>query len=126
MDRNGGGDSMSTAVDTLQTIREQAAQRFEQLGWPTPRQEEWKFTNVAPIAQRQWKLADCAPAAVDTHGASMAGRAVVELVFVNGWLAARHGDAGPIVRSLRSRHPDPERSDGKGSLHPGSLAVGAG
>src|SRR5439155_1347017 len=42
-----------------------------------------------------------APAAVDTHGMSMSGRAAVEMVFVNGRLAVRHGDAGPIVRSLR-------------------------
>jgi len=92
---------MSAAVDTIQTIREQAAQRFAQLGWPTPRQEEWKFTSVAPIAQREWKLADSAPASFDTAGASLSGRAAVELVFVNGWLAARHGDAGRIVRTLR-------------------------
>lgn len=92
---------MTTALDTLQVIREQAAQRFAQLGWPTPRLEEWKFTNVAPIAQREWKLADGPPAAINTHGASLAGRAAVELVFVDGWLAAKHGDAGTLVRSIR-------------------------
>ncbi|HEV8658026.1 MAG TPA: hypothetical protein VGS96_05305, partial [Thermoanaerobaculia bacterium] len=37
---------MKTAVD----IREEAAERFEALGYPTTRQEEWKYTNVAPIA----------------------------------------------------------------------------
>jgi len=84
-----------TAVDTRTTIREQAAQRFEQLGWPTPRQEEWRYTNVAPIAKVEWQ----APSPVlgqagapDLHEASMRGRALVELVFVNGCFVERNGD----------------------------------
>jgi len=36
-------------------IREQAAQRFEQLGWPTPRLEEWKYTNLGPVQRAEWK-----------------------------------------------------------------------
>jgi hypothetical protein len=43
---------MSTVVDpgTLQRVREQAALRFEKLGWPTPRLEAWKYTNLAAVA----------------------------------------------------------------------------
>jgi Fe-S cluster assembly protein SufD len=79
-----------TAVDTLSTIREQAAQRFAQLGWPTPRQEEWRYTNVAPIAKVDWKTG-AIPARVPVE-LSMRGRAVVELIFVNGQFVERSGD----------------------------------
>jgi Fe-S cluster assembly protein SufD len=88
---------MSTAVDTL-TIRDQAAQRFEQLGWPTPRQEEWKYTNVGPIARTQWRTG--APPVQTGEGARppLEGdafryhdRAAAELVFVNGHLVEQTG-----------------------------------
>ncbi len=39
----------------VSTIREEAAERFRTLGWPTTRQEEWKYTNVAPIAKVNWR-----------------------------------------------------------------------
>jgi Fe-S cluster assembly protein SufD len=34
-----------------QTLRETAFQRFTELGFPTTHDEEWRFTNVAPIAR---------------------------------------------------------------------------
>jgi hypothetical protein len=34
----------------LQDLRDRAAARFTALGFPTVRDEEWRFTNVAPIA----------------------------------------------------------------------------
>jgi Fe-S cluster assembly protein SufD len=88
-----------TAVDTLSTIREQAAQRFGQLGWPTPRQEEWKYTNVAPIAKVDWKSAvgQQAPAPVDLRQP----RALIELVFVNGKFIEQSGDGAPGLHVSR-------------------------
>ena len=35
----------------LQELREAAFQRFTELGFPTTHDEEWRFTNVAPIAR---------------------------------------------------------------------------
>jgi Fe-S cluster assembly protein SufD len=72
-------------AEWLAEIREQAAQRFAQLGWPTTQLEEWKFTSLTPISRVAWRFAD-GPAAVDTRGASLRDRAAAELVFVNGWL----------------------------------------
>jgi Fe-S cluster assembly protein SufD len=81
-----------TAVDTLTTIREQAAQRFAQLGWPTPRQEEWRYTNVAPIAKIDWQSPVGQQAPSPVPETSMKGRALVELIFVNGQFVERSGD----------------------------------
>ena len=35
----------------LRKLREQGAQRFESVGFPTTREEDWKYTSVAPIAE---------------------------------------------------------------------------
>ncbi len=84
---------MTTALFPT-TIREQAAQRFEQLGWPTPRQEEWKYTNVAPITKIDWK--DVRQSPVGSVGQAGAPdlhmpRALVELTFVNGVFVSQTG-----------------------------------
>lgn len=42
----------------LRTARAAAFGRFLERGFPTTRDEEWKFTNVAPIAQIDWKRAE--------------------------------------------------------------------
>ena len=69
------------------SIREEAAERFRELGYPTTRIEEWKYTNVSPIAKVQWSAArpGTASAAQDPRYAN----AIAELVFVNGQLVAR-------------------------------------
>ncbi len=38
----------------LQQLRESAFQRFAELGFPTTHDEEWRFTNVSPIARHPW------------------------------------------------------------------------
>ena len=75
-------------AEWLAEIREQAAQRFVQLGWPTTKLEEWKFTNVAPISRVGWRFADRS-SGLDIRGASLRDQAAAELVFVNGWLVER-------------------------------------
>jgi Fe-S cluster assembly protein SufD len=91
-------------VQVLDSIREQAAQRFEQLGWPTPRMESWKYTNLAPVAKVKWKnvatgfspLSDGLKAVT-----TFAGRASVELVFTNGRFTETNGTAPDGLRIVR-------------------------
>src|SRR3989475_5371740 len=40
----------------LKEMREAAITRFAQLGFPTTKQEEWRFTSVAPIAETTFTL----------------------------------------------------------------------
>jgi Fe-S cluster assembly protein SufD len=49
----------------LADIRKRAAEQFEAHGFPTTSEEEWRFTNVAPIAKAQFPTA--APS-VNGHG----------------------------------------------------------
>jgi Fe-S cluster assembly protein SufD len=41
----------------VQELRNDAFQRFSQLGFPTTHDEEWRFTNVAPIARADFRIA---------------------------------------------------------------------
>lgn len=41
----------------LQNLRENAFEYFTENGFPTPQNEEWKYTNVAPIAREDWSAA---------------------------------------------------------------------
>jgi Fe-S cluster assembly protein SufD len=80
-------------VSWLARLRENAMARFEELGFPTVKDEEWKYTNVAPIVRAG--LVPLAPLAVKaTSGQSteeyasfgVAEAASSQLVFVNGRL----------------------------------------
>jgi Fe-S cluster assembly protein SufD len=48
---------MATATSEMADIRKRAAERFEAHGFPTTREEEWRFTNVAPIAKSRFPTA---------------------------------------------------------------------
>jgi Fe-S cluster assembly protein SufD len=72
----------------LRALRRSAVGAFQRTGFPTTRDEEWRFTNVTPIADTVF-----APAPVAAVSASDAARFIVPgvdgpvLVFVNGQFA---------------------------------------
>jgi len=92
----------------LAPLRRAALTCFEELGFPTIRDEEWRFTNIAPIASTPFAPARACKASFD--GATLArlcadGLGYCSLVFVNGLFDAarsRTGDlpAGTVVCSL--------------------------
>ena len=66
-------------------LRESAWQHFERQGFPTLRQEEWRFTNVAPVGKTAFRR----PVAVDREKLAAGVEAfrlagTIELVFVDG------------------------------------------
>ena len=40
----------------LRSLREKAFAFFEANGFPTPRNEDWKYTNVAPVVSGKWEV----------------------------------------------------------------------
>lgn len=50
-------ESTGTAASWLNRLRESALDRFQQLGLPTVRDEEWKYTSPAQIAKTTYELA---------------------------------------------------------------------
>ena len=66
-------------------LRAKAWEHFERQGFPTLRQEEWRFTNVAPVGKtlfRRPAAVDRAQLAAGVDAFRLAG--TVELVFVDG------------------------------------------
>ncbi|HEX8071045.1 MAG TPA: Fe-S cluster assembly protein SufD [Pyrinomonadaceae bacterium] len=82
------------APDWLTRLRADAFARFEQTGFPTTDEEDWKYTNVAPVARAPFTLAGttdepAADATAESAAHALAARAYAEaarsrLVFVNG------------------------------------------
>ena len=71
----------------IHQIRKAAISRFSELGFPTTRLEEWKYTNVAPIAKTRFKRAECEVNGLMAEAlarATLGESACAQLVFVNG------------------------------------------
>ena len=69
----------------LQDLRERGASRFTALGFPTVRDEEWRFTNVTPVTSGEFRPADGAAPVTETQLASLLyADAPYRLVIVNG------------------------------------------
>jgi len=72
----------------LTSRRAAAAQTLQAEGFPTTRDEEFRFTNVAPIAAKAYPAADVPPARASLDAlraeATVPGLDAHEIVFVNG------------------------------------------
>ncbi len=93
--------------DWLRGLRQSAAARFAEVGFPTRRDEEWRFTNVSPIAEIPFKLATregsrLTPEALRAF--TYEGMGGTQLVFVNGHfdpaLSSQTFPVGVVVSSL--------------------------
>jgi Fe-S cluster assembly protein SufD len=66
----------------LRKLRSNGLERFKQLGWPTPRNEDWKFTSLSTLAGIPFEPAS--PAAIDGGMLPVVPEYALRLVFVNG------------------------------------------
>jgi Fe-S cluster assembly protein SufD len=123
------------APDWLQSLRAHGMARFESLGFPTTKNEDWHFTSVAPITEQTFRAAMTSKAGVSSEGstAGMVARADLQrftfgqpawhsLVFVNGEFCenlSSFAGLGERVRvsglanAIRSGVGRPERHLGK-------------
>jgi Fe-S cluster assembly protein SufD len=91
---------------SVHALRRLAVERFAALGFPTNRQEEWRQTNVSPIAKGTFVRPESDPNAVDPRVAEpFLFDAAARLVFVDGRFSARLSSVsqlpeGTIVASL--------------------------
>lgn len=68
----------------LRNLRESAFSRFCEVGFPTTHDEDWRFTNVSPIAKTSFELSrDATVTKQEVEPFGVAGRGC-QLVFVNG------------------------------------------
>jgi len=81
----------------LQDLRARAAARFGEVGFPTVRQEDWRFTSVAPIADTAFRIGDGVP----TNAADLVRRvsfpgAAARLVVLNGRFSPELSSLGDL------------------------------
>src|SRR5258706_974520 len=83
--------------ERVRRIRAQAAERFNTLGWPTTRLEEWKYTSLTPLTSIDWKADQRLPDD-KTYPSPFGDKPVAELMFINGTLYANRA-------TLANEHP---------------------
>src|SRR5688500_3247336 len=72
-------------VEWLDKLRSTAMERFSELGFPSVKDEEWKYTNVAPIARMSMQP-KAASADLELANFEVPEAIESQLVFVNGKL----------------------------------------
>lgn len=93
-----------TEPEWLGAMRRSGISRFEQLGFPTTKNEDWHFTNIAPLAEGDFR-----PTAVRANGSSVTAEDIEPflfagdwqtLVFVNGHFAPELSQGGTISEKV--------------------------
>jgi Fe-S cluster assembly protein SufD len=87
----------------LQDLRARAATSFASLGFPTVRDEEWRFTNIAPIASAEFKPAgdDASRATEEELAGYLYSDAAHRIVIVNGRFSAELSRAMDLPAGVR-------------------------
>lgn len=97
-------DARWSGDDPLIALRRAALEQFLSAGFPTQRQERWKYTNLRRLESRAFSLAE--PAALDAKQPEWLAHAGLRIVFVNGhWmpgLSSQHAlQPGVTVLTLK-------------------------
>ncbi|MDX1382913.1 MAG: Fe-S cluster assembly protein SufD [Thermoanaerobaculia bacterium] len=87
--------------DDLGRLRGDGAQAFSAHGFPTVREEEWRFTNVAPLARRGFPPVAEGGSVDAATVAAMSYEGFDRLVFVDGRLAVEHCRLGDLPDRVR-------------------------
>jgi Fe-S cluster assembly protein SufD len=87
----------------LAPVRERALGRFRALGFPTTRDEDWKYTSTAPISEADWLLLREPGGEVTREDvdALALDASWTTLVFVNGRYAPELSRTGGLADGLR-------------------------
>ena len=88
----------------LERIRKAALDCFSELGFPSPGQEEWKYTDVAPIQRTPFEPARYEPEGVTTEGLNELAFGDLQcprLVFLNGHYSAELSSLEGLPETVR-------------------------
>ena len=99
------GAEQARRPEWLRGLRERGFARFCEVGFPTTRQEDWRFTNVNAIAQTPFQLARDARLSGAIYGDTLEAcripGAACQLVFVNGRFAPELSDLSGLPPGVR-------------------------
>ena len=85
----------------LQDLRDRGAARFSALGFPTVRDEEWRFTNISPIANAEFVPASDARVKDDDLKDVAYSEATNRIVVVNGRFSAELSRVNGLPQGTR-------------------------
>ena len=97
------GATTADGPEWLDPLRRTAIERFAATGFPTSRDEEWRFTPVAPIAQGRWRQAAGSRQAVTPSQLAPFVFGHPEwstLVFVDGTYSQELSSAGALPKGV--------------------------
>src|SRR5687767_2677387 len=85
------------AQDSLATKRENAFKVFSKFGIPATKHEEWKYTRISPLFNKEYDFPSTTPSAdINLDAIRLPGHQQAnELVFVNGVFSVAHS----VIRS---------------------------
>jgi Fe-S cluster assembly protein SufD len=116
------GANASRQPAWLRGLRERGFARFCEVGFPTTKNEDWRFTNVNAIAQTPFQLAHDARRSEatysDTLDACRIPGAACQLVFLNGRFASELSDLGNLPPGVRVGSLAQSIAQDAGSLEP--------
>ncbi|HEX7794644.1 MAG TPA: hypothetical protein VF456_09855, partial [Vicinamibacterales bacterium] len=92
-------------ASSLERISQTAFDAFLTQGFPTTREEEWRFTSVAPIADSAFALVtEPRTAGLDIAHLRLPGGPAAELVFVDGRYVAGLSQVGSLPHGVRAEN----------------------
>jgi Fe-S cluster assembly protein SufD len=98
-------ERLATQPDWLPPLREAGLSSFEEQGLPTLQHEDWRFTNIAPIARLPFKPvlqpSDDSAAGGLLEGAAFARLGGHRLVFVDGHYSAKWSSCLPLPAGVK-------------------------
>lgn len=88
-------ETHSNSTSALAGVRKQAFSAFEQKGFPTVKNEDWKYTNIQPLVNKAYVLPeDLDVLDVDDTTATIPGLDAHRIVLVNGTFSEKLSDIG--------------------------------
>lgn len=89
----------------IHLLRKEAIKKFSEVGFPTRKDEEWRFTNIAPLARRFFKLAtfetEIEAEKLEIDRFFFRGLKGPRLVFLNGVYSDKFSKVSKLPRGCR-------------------------
>ncbi len=85
----------------LRNLRERGFARFGEVGFPTTKDEDWRFTNISAISQTSFEIAGEAKVLAEALRPFHIPGAACRLVFVNGRFARELSELGSLPRGVQ-------------------------
>src|SRR6185436_16367188 len=90
-------DFLNTSDNELRSFRKEAFEFFRENGFPSVKNENWKYTNVAPIVKENWAVAPLALTSSPTAGEEVRGIFEKFNFARNGFTALNAAFSLPVI-----------------------------